>query len=72
MKSGVEDQALSCHHSPPTKRGEGGVDVPGAGSYEPLENDTEGVTCDTPGGDQERPEVDCITTLERVEDFEVD
>ncbi|KAI4139648.1 MAG: hypothetical protein L6R39_006183, partial [Caloplaca ligustica] len=72
VEARVQDEALAGDHAPPAEGGEGGVDVPGAGADEPFEDDAEGVGDDAPGGDEERPEVDCVAAFEGGEDFEID
>lgn len=72
MESRVQDKRLSSDHPPPSKGGEGSVDVPGTSADEPFEDNADGVGNDTPGGDEKGPKVNCVVALECSEDFEVD
>ena len=71
MQARVQHQTLARHHAPPPERGEGGVDGPGDPGP-PLEDDAERVQLDAGGGDEQRPEVQRVAPLERVEHLEVD
>jgi len=63
---------LSCHHPPPAKGGEGGVDLPRAAADEPFQDDAEGVRHYAPGCHEEGPEVEGVVPLEGLQDFQVD
>ena len=47
------------------------MEFPGTAADEPFQHHTEGMENDPPGGDQQRPEIERVVSLEGDERFEV-